>query len=67
MAITLCLVPLSFAYLLFDYLNNPNYEGDHGIAVAGLFLTVPLLSYACQLVVYSVVKVVFASKEIEGA
>lgn len=65
LSLTLLIIPAMFGYLLYNYLTNPKYEDDHGIAVAGLFLTVPLLSFLCQLVVYAVSKMAIFKKEKE--
>ena len=58
LSLVLISIPVLLGYLLYHYLLGPSSDEDHGIAVAGLFLTVPLLSFVCQLVVSSVANVV---------
>lgn len=63
LSLTLAIIPVLFGYLLYSYLYDPKYEDDHGIAVAGLILIVPLLSFLCQLVVYVVCKITIYKEE----
>lgn len=61
LSLVLIFIPILFGYLLYRYLFDSSDE-DHGIAVAGLFFTVPLLSYVCQLVAIPVVNLVARAK-----
>lgn len=56
LSLALLLIPVLLVCFLHHYITDPQYEDDHGIAVAGLFLTVPILSLLCQLVVLTVCK-----------
>lgn len=66
LSLVLLFIPVLLGYLPYSYLLGSSNDEDHGIAVAGLFLTVPLLSFVCQLVVFSVANVVVVRKGIEN-
>ncbi len=56
LSLLLVFVPFTVGVWLYSYLHDPQYADDHGIAVAGLFLTVPGFSFLAQLLIYKIGK-----------
>jgi hypothetical protein len=63
LSLVLVLIPILLGYLLYGYLFGSSSDEDHGVAVAGLFLTLPLLSFLIQLMAISIGNVVNRMKE----
>lgn len=63
LSLVLIIIPVLLGYLLYRYLFGSSSDDDHGVAVAGLFLTVPLLSFVFQLMAISVGNLVNRMKE----
>ena len=63
LSLLLFLVPVCFAFWLYSTLQSPKLDDDHGMAIAGLFITLPLASFVCQFVLYTLCKVAMKWKE----
>lgn len=63
LSLVLVLIPILLGYLLYRYLFGSSSDDDHGVAVAGLVLTLPLLSFVLQLMAISVGNVMSRVKE----
>mgnify|MGYP000332739416 CR=1 FL=1 len=62
-SLVLFLVPVCFALWLYSYLSSDKLDDDHGMAIAGLFVVLPLASFFCQFVLYTLCKVAIKRNE----